>query len=319
MGNILTWKNAVVRRGSSLLLVAALLAVSFGTEAEGSKAAAKITLNRKKLTIVKGRKAVLKTKVTGKNKKVVWHSQDKKIATVNAKGVVTAKKAGKVKITARLKGTKKKAVCVVTVKKKASASSGATASPTASSGAAAPTDAAAAETPSGATASPEPASSAAAETASPAASADADDSGTDAPAATPSAEEGRTEVAADTSGAVVAAFLDVVDGEQTTIYLLDRNYSGSMCISFQNVEYVLEGSVKEALVLLKSGYATRTNSAGTIQVSRQSGEEYWTVTDLQGGNSYYMKAESKNTYDTSYTDCGAVYFKGDVTGVISVY
>ena len=74
-------------------------------------AAAKPSLNVKKATLSVGgsRQLVL----SGTNKKVNWSSSNKKIATVSAKGVVTAKKKGKTTITA--KAGKKKYTCVVTV------------------------------------------------------------------------------------------------------------------------------------------------------------------------------------------------------------
>ncbi len=81
--------------------------------------ASRISLNAKKVILKRGKKLVLKATIlpvnTG-NKKVTWTSSNKKIAVVNAKGVVTAKKPGKVKITCRNKKGKK-AICMVTVKK----------------------------------------------------------------------------------------------------------------------------------------------------------------------------------------------------------
>lgn len=54
-------------------------------------------------------------KVTGKAGKVTWKSSKKSVAAVSSKGVVTAKKAGKAKITATVDGCK--LTCTVTVKK----------------------------------------------------------------------------------------------------------------------------------------------------------------------------------------------------------
>lgn len=55
---------------------------------------------------------------TANNRKVTWKSSNKKIATVNSKGVVTAKKKGTVKITATAKdGSKKKTTFKIKVTK----------------------------------------------------------------------------------------------------------------------------------------------------------------------------------------------------------
>lgn len=81
--------------------------------------AKKIILNGKK-TIKVNKSQVLKATVlpaTADNQKVTWTSSDKKIATVNSKGKVTAKKKGTVKITAMAKdGSKTKAVFKIKIK-----------------------------------------------------------------------------------------------------------------------------------------------------------------------------------------------------------
>ncbi len=59
------------------------------------------------------------TPATAANQKVTWKSSNKKIATVNSKGKVTAKKAGTVRITAAAKdGSKKKTTFRIRIKKK---------------------------------------------------------------------------------------------------------------------------------------------------------------------------------------------------------
>ena len=85
----------------------------------------KVKLNKTKSTMTVGKKQTLKATVTPKkasSKAVVWKSSNKKVATVTSKGVVKAKKAGTVTITATAKdGSGKKASCKVTVKKASAA------------------------------------------------------------------------------------------------------------------------------------------------------------------------------------------------------
>ncbi len=75
-------------------------------------------LNRKKITLTVGKKAVIKVKKTGK-KKIKWKSSNPKVVSVKKKGKakarLTAKKKGKATITANINGKKYK--CKVTVKK----------------------------------------------------------------------------------------------------------------------------------------------------------------------------------------------------------
>ena len=77
----------------------------------------KITGLQKKVTLKKGAKLTLKPSRTPltSTQKFTYKSSNKKIATVNSKGVITAKKAGKTKIT--VKSGKKKYTVTVTVTK----------------------------------------------------------------------------------------------------------------------------------------------------------------------------------------------------------
>ena len=78
-----------------------------------------IKLNKKAASLTVGKTLTLKAAVKPKNanKKVVWKSSDKKIASVSSKGKVTAKKVGKAVITCCSKKYPKiKATCKITVK-----------------------------------------------------------------------------------------------------------------------------------------------------------------------------------------------------------
>ena len=113
VGRILAW------------VIAAAVAVSILTvpQAESYAAGGKVTkvavsnLPAKQLTLKKGKTFTLKPKVTvtGKiSKKVTYKTSNKKVATVNAKGKITAKKKGTAKIYVISKAEKKKK-CTITV------------------------------------------------------------------------------------------------------------------------------------------------------------------------------------------------------------
>lgn len=80
----------------------------------------KVTLNKKSITLVKGRSTILNTKVTptnATNKKLKWTSYNSKIATVDQNGKVTAKSRGVANIVAMAQDSSGKyAICQVTVK-----------------------------------------------------------------------------------------------------------------------------------------------------------------------------------------------------------
>lgn len=77
----------------------------------------KLKLNKKNITLKKGKKFTLtvsKNPVTATNK-IKWSSSNKKVATVNSKGVVKAKKKGKATIMVKASNGKK-TTCKITVK-----------------------------------------------------------------------------------------------------------------------------------------------------------------------------------------------------------
>lgn len=111
-------KGKAGRKFLSWMLVLLLIgsSMSYSTEA---KAAKKVKLNKKTVSLRVGK--TVKLKLKNNKKKIKWSSSKKKIAKVSKKGVVKALKKGKTKITAKV--GKKKYVCKVTVlpKKKAAA------------------------------------------------------------------------------------------------------------------------------------------------------------------------------------------------------
>ena len=92
------------------MLMVMLLVVTMAAPATVS--AAPVRLNKSSVTVLVGKTYQLKVK--GTKKKAKWSSSNKKVATVNSKGVITGKKAGTVKVTAKI--GKKKYTCKVKIK-----------------------------------------------------------------------------------------------------------------------------------------------------------------------------------------------------------
>ena len=85
--------------------------------AEAPASTPTIKLNKTKKSLERDDKLKLRAKVRNSStKKIIWKSSRKRVATVDKRGVVTAKDKGKTTITATIAGTDIKAECVVTVK-----------------------------------------------------------------------------------------------------------------------------------------------------------------------------------------------------------
>lgn len=314
-----------------------LLVVSLvcGQWTAGSAKAAP-SLHKTKITLKKGESFLLKLKNISKKKKktAVWSVSNKKIISVTSKGMVNAKKKGKATVWVKIKGRKQRLKCVVRVVaasqqpqatgSQPAPSPGATILPQ-TTGTPLPSAEASKSPDANVTVSPDisevPVISQSPTvtekpTISQAPTVTEAPGETTAPSSSPAPTDALSE---EFVLPVVDRRVMEIDGEVMTVYILDKTYNGSIHISFCGVDYTADGSVKDALVLLKSTYTTKTNSANTLTMSRASGEPYWTITVLTSGQTYYMRAESKQTIDASLTDCGALYFKGDVSSLIQVY
>ena len=86
-----------------MVMVTSILTMSDGFLFETTDVYAAVRLNKKSTNIIKGQK--VKLKILGTKKKAKWSSSKKSVAVVNNKGVVTAKKKGKAKITAKIGNT----------------------------------------------------------------------------------------------------------------------------------------------------------------------------------------------------------------------
>lgn len=97
----------------AIAMITSLLISGITAPVYPANAAAKIKLNKKKVSMKVGNQITLK--VIGTKKKVKWISSQKKVVKVSSKGKVTAIKAGSAKITAKV--ADKALVCKVTVVK----------------------------------------------------------------------------------------------------------------------------------------------------------------------------------------------------------
>lgn len=108
-------KSKTMPRVMALLLTFGMVGTSIVSMPVDAEAAAKVKLSATKQTMYVGGSFDLKVK-NPKGKKATYKTDNKKVATVNKKGKVTAKSVGNATITVTVKGIKKAAKCKVTVK-----------------------------------------------------------------------------------------------------------------------------------------------------------------------------------------------------------
>lgn len=108
-------KSKTMPRVMALLLTFGMVGTSVISMPVDAEAAAKVKLSATKQTMYVGGSFDLKVK-NPKGKKATYKTDNKKVATVNKKGKVTAKSVGTANITVKVAGIKKAAKCKVTVK-----------------------------------------------------------------------------------------------------------------------------------------------------------------------------------------------------------
>lgn len=144
-------------------------------------------------------------------------------------------------------------------------------------------------------------------------------SGSVMPSPCPSSSPAVAPVAVDSSVLVVQERIITTDNTVMTAYLINKKFSGEISVSLNGKEYSVSSSGRSLLSVLKRGTATEENADGTIRVSRTAPEEeYWTIEDRQYQKTYYMKADTVNTLDTSLADCGVIYILGDVRSEVKI-
>lgn len=118
---VATVDNGVVtaKKAGSAVITAKVGAVTATCKVTVRQHVTSVKLNAKSKVLYNGKATTLKATVSpsnASNKAVTWKTSNSKVATVNAKGIVTAKKPGYAYITVTTKDSKKTAKCKVTVK-----------------------------------------------------------------------------------------------------------------------------------------------------------------------------------------------------------
>ncbi len=278
------------------VLVASLMITILPNQATAAKKMS-VKLNKKSVSVYVGKTTKLKATIKNKKKKskIVWKSSNKKVATINSKGLVKGIKAGKANITAQIKGTSIKAICKVTIKKANS-----TVKPTA-----APTVKPTTEPTAAPTTEPTPVPSE--EPTTPGVTP------TEAPVPTASSEP------AENNGLVKYVGL-TEDGN--TVYLINKKYKGNVTVSINGYSRsmsVLSGSGLLAMIA-SCDFPTPRTFGDSFTVQRTSTDEGvpFIITDLKTNETYAMGVSQNNNYDQSYTDCGTIYISGDARGKVSI-
>lgn len=308
-----------------------------------------LSFQTKSISLYEGEKKTCKVNKTKKKEKYVFSSMNKRKATVNSKGRITAKKAGITRIRVAIKGTKKKAYCKVRIGKyvesikllsansiilkknqtsqiravilpKAVLKTGITyrvLTPTVASVSKAGVLTAKKE----GTSKIEISSVGVTKekkrhkvVVTVHVLKEGDNQLSQTPFIPPSyLLEGKVKnIVPPSKTQLVAATFVISDSKnKSTLYFLNKAYTGTVSITLNGKSTNQNSSVTGILATLEKEYGAMINTAGTIQVGRKTGEDWWTISDLELLKTYKLRAWTSDTlYGSPY---GLIIMRGDTT------
>lgn len=318
-----------------------------------AQAATKPELNKKKVSLYIGQRSKLTVSNAG-NKKIVWSTSNKKIAKVSQKGSVLAVKAGTATIKATVKGTKKTASCKVVVGKYAAKltisgaenvilkegetteiKAGVSPAKVLKKGVtyeSANPEIAAVDDNGKITAVKQGLTEITVKTKSRSKNgkkltkiisvyvqpADEESENTENKTDNSNSNNNSSNNNGNTSAADSPIAEKIISGN-TQIYVLDKNYSDQMTatITVNGKTWNSAGTVESVLDDLENTWATKENGDKTIQVNKEMGGEWWTVTDLTTQEVLFrVKAESDYQGNSEYGQIIVEEVTGDVTVLV---
>lgn len=111
------------------------------------------------------------------------------------------------------------------------------------------------------------------------------------------------------TSALVGTFLarDTTSGAIRTVYLLDRNYTGTVGLTIDEFSFSHSGNVDSLLNKLETEYVSVTENQVRLRRLKRDNTEFWTVTFLQTGTSYQFIGRKNDVSSANYIDDYAPY------------
>ena len=112
---------------------------------------------------------------------------------------------------------------------------------------------------------------------------------------------------------------DTIISGNTQTYVLDKNYTDQMTatITVNGKTWNRAGTVEAVLDDLEHSLASKENSDKTLRVNRDTGDEWWTVTDMKTDKVLFrVKAESTYNGSSEYGQIVVEEVAGDVTVLV---